>query len=319
MTPARTLPAQRPIPLSRRQFLARCGALGAVAMAAQLPGASLARGSAAAQLIEEAGPALRLLALDTLAGLVAFVVPGPDRYSEAQGLTHVRPGGVAARAPEGLVDVFDSFVPLSDSFAQALAAALAAGMSEVPMPALGPVMQVTEETAATVDRALQAVLANDETVPLSLLVALTLNLSATSVNPGAVAGPFPSAPFANLKYAEKAEVFRRMEEENAELVALLDGEAPEPMRGSFSGAVEFMAGALLGGAALYSYGEYGVFDPDRRRATSRPVGWELSRYALGRTAPADGWREFKGYYRGRRKARPTRRPGPGPRKRRRDA
>ena len=300
------VPAVRPgrrVSLSRRQFLARCGALGAAAMAVQVPGVSPARAASHGQ--PEIGSALRLLAHDTLAGLVVFVVPGPDRYSQAQGLTHARPGGIDARAPEGMVDVFDEFVPMSDSFAQAMAAAFASGMSEVPLPGLEPLLGATEQQTATVDRALQQLIANDETVPLSLLVALMLNFTATSVNPAAVSGPFPGAPFANLQYAEKAEVFRRMEEENAELVALLDREAPEPMRASLSGLVQFMAGALLGGAALYSYSEWSVLDEERGIATTRPVGWDLSRYALGRTRPADGWDEFKGYYRGRRSAEPT--------------
>jgi hypothetical protein len=40
--------------------------------------------------------------LDTLSGLVAYVVPGNDRYSRAQGQSTPRPGGVAAGGAEQL-------------------------------------------------------------------------------------------------------------------------------------------------------------------------------------------------------------------------
>ena len=295
--------AEHVVSLSRRQFLARCGVLGAVvviplpALGADRSLAAAARGTAV----------LRALAIDTISGLVAFVVPGPDAYSRAQGVTHPREGGVAAGGQDALLELFDRFVPFPDSFVQALAAGLATGTSDAPMPALEPVMRAAEETAAAADRALQDLLASDEAVPLSLVVALILNFVATSVNPGAVSGPFPGAPFANLAYAEKIEVFRRMEEDNAELVRALDGGVPEPMRGSLSGQVEFMAGALIAAGGLYSYSEAGVFDRERGVATRRPVGWDLSGYALGRSTPADGWREFRGYYRARRRARTTRR------------
>ena len=305
---ARVSPERR-VPLSRRQFLARCGALGAAAMAAQLPGMSIARAASRNPLLADVGPALRLLARDTVSGLVAFVVPGPDRFSQAQGMTHPRPGGVDAHATDPMLEALDAFLPLPDSFVQAMAAGLATGMSDVPMPALDPVLGANEEVAATLDSAFQAFVANDEAVPLSLLVALMLNYAATSVSPAAISGPILSAPFANLTYAEKVEVFRRLEEENGELVALLDGDAPEPFRASLSGTIQLLGGTLTVFAALYSYCEAGVFDSERSTVASRPVGWELSRYMPGRTRPADGWNEFKGYYHGRRKAEPSGRRG----------
>ena len=161
--------------------------------------------------------------------------------------------------------------------------------------------------AATVDEAFRAFVAGDDAVPLSLLVALMLNFGATSVNPTAVSGPFPSSPFASLSHKDKLEVFRRFEEDNGEFVALLDRGAPEPYRETLSGQVALLGGLLPAFPAFYSYSEYGVFDTSRGVATRRPVGWNLSRYARGRVRPANGWREFKGYYRGRRRARPTRR------------
>jgi hypothetical protein len=53
---------------------------------------------------------------------------------------------------------------------------------------------------------------------------------------------------------------------------------------------------------LYSYGEWGVFDRKTGIAVKRPLGWDLTGYAPGRSTPADGWKELKGYYRGHRSA-----------------
>ena len=290
---------------SRRTFLARCGLLGAALATAGLPGSSPAR--ATARGAQEASDALRSLTLDTIAGLVAFGVPGMDPYSRAQGVTHPTPGGVDARGPEGIVALFDRVMPVPDSFAQAMVAAFAAGASEAPLPGLAPLLDATEQYAAELDRALQDSLANDETVPLSLLVALTLNLVATEVDPASVVGPFPTAPFANLDYAQKAEVMRRLEEDHEALVALLDSGASEPMKRSLSGQIRFIGGALPAAAALFGYAEWGVLDAGTAVATKRPVGWDNTGYAPGRSTPADGWDELKGYYGARRKATRTRR------------
>ena len=287
--------------VSRRRFLVRCGALGAVAFAAQLPGAGLAR-AVIQPVARDASEALRLLAVDTMAGLVAFAVPGPDRYSQVQGVTSATPGGVAALAPDGMIETFDRFLPLPDTVLQATATSLGAAMSDVPVPELDAALAGVETHAATVDEALLALTANDQVVPLSLVVALMLNFVATSVDPASIGGPFPGSPFANLKFADKAEVFRRLEDDNAELVALLDGGGAEPMRGTFSGAVALLGGVLLAFAVVLSYCEWGVLDRERGVATRRPIGWDISRYALGRTTPADGWNDLRGYYRGRRRA-----------------
>lgn len=306
-----------PVPLSRRQFLARCGAAGALAALADLPGLSAA--AARAQSPAEVGAAMRLLTVDTIAGLVAFVVPGGDRYSLAQGVTSPTPGGVDARAPEGMVELFDRVLPMPDSFVQTLAAAFATGMSDVPVPGLDGVFRRVESGAATLDQAFEAYLANDETVPLSLVVALMLNFVATSVDPAAIAGPIPSSPFSNLAFAAKAEVLRRIEEDHAELAALVDAGAAEPSRGTLSGQIQFLGGALPAAAAVLSYSEWGVLDSARGTATARPLGWDLTSYAPGRVTPADGWNELRGYYQGRRRVRPARRRRRRGRRRRRDA
>lgn len=118
-------------------------------------------------------------------------------------------------------------------------------------------------------------------VPASSAVAAGLNGYAQQVNPAA-AGPFPSQ-FARLSRREKGDVFRRWEGDPA-------WEDTE---------VRFVAGILPGFAAFLAFSEVGVLDPNRRRLRETPVGWRLSSY----DGVAEGRRELKGYYRGRRKAR----------------
>lgn len=48
---------------------------------------------------------------DTLNGLVAFITPGNDEYSVAQGAPFEGPGGIAAGTTESLIWALDSFVP----------------------------------------------------------------------------------------------------------------------------------------------------------------------------------------------------------------
>jgi hypothetical protein len=119
------------------------------------------------------------------------------------------------------------------------------------------------------------------TVPSSGGVAAMLNSYAVQVNPLAL-GPFVS-PFARLSFAEKAEVFRRIE-------ADLEGTGSE---------FAFVAGIVPGFATFLAFSETGVFDSARRQVTGRPVGWQLTNYA----GPSDGWPEFRGYYQRRRKVR----------------
>jgi hypothetical protein len=132
---------------------------------------------------------------------------------------------------------------------------------------------------------------NDGTVPLSGAVANLLNSTAVQVDPGAAGGPFPSH-FSRLSFAEKAEVFRRIE--------------ATPGNDDASRNIRFVGGILPGFTAFVSFGEWHALDPVTRTLRQRPVGWELSQYQPGRTVPADGWREFKGYFGGRKKARTRR-------------
>ena len=276
--------------LDRRQFLARCGVLGAGVMFAG-PLSAIARASdPAAALVRAATTIMSRLAHDTFAGLVAFTVPGGDAFSRAQGLTSPTPGGVDALAHEAIMKSADYFLPLPDNYAQAMAAAFKNGVSDapIPAPALAELGVVLEQGAVTLDEALTELLGNDATVPLSLLFALFMNFEATAVNPAAILGPFPTSPFANLKHADKAKVFERIERTDTDLIATLDDNLPEPLRSEISGILKFVGGTLLEFAAYTPFTEFGVFDPAKRTVSARPVGWQISNYLPGRTTPVDG-------------------------------
>jgi hypothetical protein len=286
------------VPLDRRQFLARCGVLGA-GLAFSGPLAAISRAAdPAADLVKVAAAIMRQLAYDTFAGLVAFSVPGPDAYSKAQGVTSPTPGGVDARAHEAIMESADYFLPLPDNYAQAMAAAFKNGVSDSPLPAefLAQLGAELEQGAVTLDQALTALLGNDGAVPLSLLFALFMNFEATVVNPLSLLGPFPASPFANLSFADKAKVFERIERADTDLIAVLDDNLPEPLRSEISGILKFVGGTLLEFAGYTPFTEYGVFDVEKRVANARPVGWEITNYLPGRSTPVDGLDEFLGYW-----------------------
>lgn len=134
-------------PISRRRFLARAGWAGLGAALLQLPAALRGRG-----WLDEAAAADPNLTIDTINGLVAFVVPGPDEYSVAQGQSSPTPGGMASGTTENLIANLDAFLPAPD---------------------LGPY-------------------SSGGTVPLSGAVANMLNTLAATVNPAAAGGAFPS-------------------------------------------------------------------------------------------------------------------------------
>jgi hypothetical protein len=89
--------------ISRRSFLTRAGILGGLAALGELP--LLLPEAALAQAGGSTAEALN--------GLVAFVVPGPDVYSVAQGQTSSSPGGIAAGATQALTDLLDHYVPVT--------------------------------------------------------------------------------------------------------------------------------------------------------------------------------------------------------------
>lgn len=89
---------------SRRTFLQRSGL---VALGGALPGLLQARG-----LVDEALAQSADLTSDTLSGLVAFMFPGDDPYSVAQGVTAAGPGGIAAGIVPTFIQNLDNYVPV---------------------------------------------------------------------------------------------------------------------------------------------------------------------------------------------------------------
>jgi hypothetical protein len=285
--------------VGRRVFLARVGLLGAaVAGGGLIPAAAGAAGATSTSLVSALRPVLAELSRDTLNGLVVMTCPGPDAYSNAQGTPRAEAGALEAKATDFMIKSLDGFVPFPDQLAAPLAQALATSLAESPVPLPSSLLSLPLSSITTLDAALQAMVENDETLPLSVVIALLLNLLATEVDPASVEGAFLS-PFARLGYADKCRVFELMEGDNAALVALLDSDFPEPMRASVSGLMTFVAGALLEFSAFGSYGEWGVYDPKSRSLTARPVGWKLSGYQPD--GVVHGWDDFLGYYQGRRK------------------
>jgi hypothetical protein len=93
--------------VSRRELLERATALVAgVAVLDQLPHALRLQG-----WLEDAYAATPNLVQQTMNGLVAFIVPGHDRYSRAQGTTTKTPGGIEAGATPVLIRTLDRFLP----------------------------------------------------------------------------------------------------------------------------------------------------------------------------------------------------------------
>lgn len=61
---------------------------------------------------------------DTLNGLLAFVVPGPDTYSVAQGVSTPEPGGVDAGVLDALIDTLNASAPYQPGFSAIVATVL---------------------------------------------------------------------------------------------------------------------------------------------------------------------------------------------------
>lgn len=279
----------------RREFLARIGMLGLTlpvlpGMASGLLGGLLEPSAAVVRA------ALEELARDTINGFVVFVVPGPDQYSVAQGVSTSSPGALEARTTDFLMQSLDNFVPLPDMLLTPVVQSLVTAAGEESLPLPPGLSSIGLETVRQLDDALLSLLANDQTVPASVPVALLLNFLATTTDPVSLQGIFLS-PFARLSYADKAAAYSMLEGPDANLVATLEGNLPEPLKGSVSGLLKFLAGALLEFAGLGTYCEYSAFDPSTRTLTGVPVGWALTGFEPN--GPVEGWDEFKGYYEGR--------------------
>ena len=109
-------PSRSPDP-SRRGFLQSTGL--AAAASSLLQG-----GSIVAALTKNAHAAGPDLVHDSLSGLLAFIVPGPDTYSIAQGVSTVEPGGVGAGVTEVLIRTLDLTVPFAPHFSATVVAIL---------------------------------------------------------------------------------------------------------------------------------------------------------------------------------------------------
>ena len=119
--------------LARRAFLTHAGLLAGAAALLRPFTASLSPASARAASITEED-----LLLDTMNGFVAFVVPGPDPYSVAQGLTTPEPGGLAAHATAFLIGALNLSAPYAPNFASTVAGILNDVARQVNPDAAGP-------------------------------------------------------------------------------------------------------------------------------------------------------------------------------------
>jgi hypothetical protein len=284
---------------NRRAFLARIGLLGVVAgsgLALPTPARAAPLTQATqASLADLLRPLMDELARDTFNAFAVFVVPGNDVYSRAQGTPRTEPGALEARTPDFLMAFFDNYIPFPAQLTSAISSALANGLADVPIQPAGGLPILPPGLLGGLDDVVRLLLRTPATLPLSLIIALLLNVLATQVNPRSAHGALGS-PFARLSAAEKAEAFRLLEGPNADLVAAIERQLPEPLRGSVSGLLRFLAGSLLELAAFGTYSEWSTFDRNTRSVRRRPIGWDISGFNPG---CMDGWNDFKGYYQGR--------------------
>ena len=90
--------------LSRRTFVSRSAMLTAAAVFGQVPGFVAQQG-----WVDEADAQTPDMTHDTLNGFVAFVVPGRDAYSVAQGQSTEEPGGIDAGATDLLIETANKY------------------------------------------------------------------------------------------------------------------------------------------------------------------------------------------------------------------
>jgi hypothetical protein len=74
--------------------------------------------------LEAAEAALPDFVHDTFNGLLAFVVPGTDTYSQAQGVSTAEAGGVDAGATDSLIATIDGTTPFLPNFSAVVATIL---------------------------------------------------------------------------------------------------------------------------------------------------------------------------------------------------
>lgn len=122
---------------------------------------------------------------DTLSGLIAFVVPGPDAYSVAQGVSTPEPGGLAAGVLDAVIVALDRTQPSKPGAPPASAAAAGAlnAIAQKVDPAaagsfVSPFARLSFASKAAV---FQAVEANPATQALAGLLPLTAFLTYSEV------------------------------------------------------------------------------------------------------------------------------------------
>lgn len=91
---------------SRRQLLQRAAFLSAAAYAI-----SLAPGTRALALLDNAATEANPLVVDTYKGMAAYVFPGTDAYSKQQGVTANGPGAVDGPAMPKYLDALNKYIP----------------------------------------------------------------------------------------------------------------------------------------------------------------------------------------------------------------
>jgi len=104
---------------SRGELLAKASLLAGGAVLAGIPDALRLRG-----WLENAYGAGASLVEDTLNGVVAFIVPGRDRYSIAQGAKSATKGGIEAGATPAVILTLDRFLPSNPSLSATAATVL---------------------------------------------------------------------------------------------------------------------------------------------------------------------------------------------------
>ncbi|MCI0747019.1 MAG: twin-arginine translocation signal domain-containing protein [Verrucomicrobia subdivision 3 bacterium] len=163
-----TLPLAPGPDTSRREFLRKTGLLAAAAALAQ---SEFVRRAVLPEA--RAGNGANLLA-DTLNGLIAFIVPGADRYSVHQGVSTPEPGGIEANATLPLIFALNLVSPAPPpfpAFADLVAFILnnvAQAVNPVPTgPFASPFANLSYSEKVTAWAVMEGGLAGPELIPLA--------------------------------------------------------------------------------------------------------------------------------------------------------
>jgi hypothetical protein len=121
------------LPLTRRNFLGHALLASASSALISASGFLGAKG-----WLGDARAAAADATVDTFNGLLAFVVPGSDAYSTAQGISTPEPGGVSVGTTNVLIATVDEATPFVPSFSAQVAAILNGLALAVNPSASGP-------------------------------------------------------------------------------------------------------------------------------------------------------------------------------------